>query len=326
MLSRLAQVSSVRPMTCLTAARTSLSQAHASKKLCTVSKTAEDGALMAVLGVWPSLDFEKMANDLATATDSVYQNVEHCSNGWVARYELWSVQDRTRQRTYQIDLDPTEVQLLLRQSFRQDMEEIRLTPKTHTSSPSTIAFEYAQTEKKFNASFPLSIAYDCMRFAVLRTIYQLPDNPLTRETEPTSTVLPLQSLPHYNQKWTINGLPIYNPRSKYGLALNELSLLAIRDWYAYSISFDSKAQYIVFCDYQKPCITHIAVFCISSESKLILELVRSVKSSIPPPRPKCETFHPSRALLAFSAGYDIWTWDFGLRKNFLSFQDYTTGN
>lgn len=313
-------------MTCLTAARTSLSQAHASKKLCTVSKTAEDGALMAVLGVWPSLDFEKMANDLATATDSVYQNVEHCSNGWVARYELWSVQDRTRQRTYQIDLDPTEVQLLLRQSFRQDMEEIRLTPKTHTSSPSTIAFEYAQTEKKFNASFPLSIAYDCMRFAVLRTIYQLPDNPLTRETEPTSTVLPLQSLPHYNQKWTINGLPIYNPRSKYGLALNELSLLAIRDWYAYSISFDSKAQYIVFCDYQKPCITHIAVFCISSESKLILELVRSVKSSIPPPRPKCETFHPSRALLAFSAGYDIWTWDFGLRKNFLSFQDYTTGN
>ncbi|KAI0972800.1 hypothetical protein F4678DRAFT_460361 [Xylaria arbuscula] len=311
MLSRIAHMSSVRPMTRLTATEIPLSQAHASKKLCTVSRTAEDGALMAVLGVWPSLDFEKMANGLAKATDSVYQSVEHCSDGWVARYELWSVQDRTRQRTYQIDLDPTEVQLLLRQSFRQDIEEIHLSPKTNTSS-STIAFECAQTEKKFNASFPLSIAYDCMRFAVLRTIYQLPDNPLTCKTEPTSAVLPLQSLPHYNQKWTTNGLPIYNPRSKYDPALIELSLLAIRDWYAYSISFDSKDQYVVFCDYQKPCITHIAVFCISSESELMPELVRSVKSSIPPPRPKCEIFHPSKALLAFSAGYDIWTWDFGI--------------
>ncbi|KAF2970085.1 hypothetical protein GQX73_g3435 [Xylaria multiplex] len=318
-LSRIAQVSSTRPMTCLTAAKTSLSQAHASKKLCTVSKTAEDGSLMAVLGVWPSLDFEKMANGLATATDSVYQNIEHCSDGWVARYELWSVQDRTCRRTYRIDLDPTEVQLLLRQSFRQDMEAILLSPIMYASSPSTIAFECAETEKKFNASFPLSIAYDCMRFAVLRTIYQLPDNPLTCKTKPTSTVLPLQSLPHYNEKWTTNGLPIYNPPlnplsdlPKYSRALIELSLSAIRDWYAYSISFDSKAKYIVFCDYQKPCITHIAVFCISSESELMLELVRSVKSSIPPPRPKCETFHPSRTLLAFSAGYDIWIWDFGI--------------
>ncbi|KAI1361464.1 hypothetical protein F5Y08DRAFT_342646 [Xylaria arbuscula] len=244
-LSRIAEVNSIPPLTRLTPAKTSLSRAHASRKLCTVSKTAEDGTLMAVLGVWPSLDFEKMATRMATATDSVYQNVEHCIDGWVARYELWSVRDRTRQRTYQINLDPTEVQLLLRQSFRQDIGEIGLTTKPDTSSPSTILFECAQTEKKFNASFPLSIAYDCMRFAVLRTIYQLPESPLACNTQPTSAVLPLQSLPHYSQKWTTNGLSIYNPRLKYGPALLELGLLGIRDWYAYSISFDSKAHKVL---------------------------------------------------------------------------------
>ncbi|KAI0151834.1 hypothetical protein GGR57DRAFT_173512 [Xylariaceae sp. FL1272] len=214
----MAQAGSTRRTACFTTSKPSLSATHASKSLCTISKTAEDGLFMAVLGVWPSLHFEIMSNNLEKADNSVYKNVENCNDGWVARYELWSVKDRTRQRSFQIDLDPTEVLLLLRQSFRQDIKRVDLSAKPGRFSHSRIVLECVETEQRFNASFPLSIAHDCMRFAVLRTIYQLPDNPLTSRTEPTYAVLPLQSLLHYNQKWTTQGLRTYDTLLNYSSA------------------------------------------------------------------------------------------------------------
>jgi hypothetical protein len=288
-LSRIRQPASTFSMTYLTPAESATKKLHSSKSLCTISATAGDGSVMAVLSVWPSAAFGKMASTVARGT--AYRDAERCSHGWIARYELWTVKDRTRQRSYQVALEPTEILLLLRQSFRQDLDK-----------------DWSQG--KFETSFPLAIAHDCNRFAVLRTVYQIPEDPLSDGTEPVACKIPLHFLQYYEQKWAVEKIPTYDPKPKDESKVNELSMLGIRDWYAYSISFDTTGSYLSFSDYQKPCITHIAIFRLSRLPDLNVEYVRSVRSTIAPPRPNLEVFHPSLPLFAFYAGFEVWVWEY----------------
>ena len=85
-----------------------------------ISRTTWDGLLNGALSVWPVEEFEKDWQSLgADYRHSTYQ----LCDGWVAKYEIWTLnQEMRRLVDTTLPLRSEEVNLLLRQSFRGDGE------------------------------------------------------------------------------------------------------------------------------------------------------------------------------------------------------------
>lgn len=257
--------------------------------LCTISVTSSDGMLMGVLAVYSSPGFEGFWKKLNPAT-AYYRDAESFCAGWTARYELWSL-DSARLASFSIELPKLEILILLRQSFREERWNQHM----------------GHFGERLALSFPSAINHDCRTFALLRTVYGICPTESGINGAMRSCTLPLESLDHYESKWTLR-LDTFNPGDV--AHLNTAFGLAWRDWYTYSISFSPNGRYLSFADYQKPCITHLVVFEICYGDPFRARLVRSTMARLGPPRVSQMKFHPQYSLIAFLCEVKVWVWDF----------------
>ncbi|KAK4454446.1 hypothetical protein QBC34DRAFT_482279 [Podospora aff. communis PSN243] len=240
--------------------------------LCKVSTTSVDGKVMGVLSIYPCPGFARFWRTLDITT-AYYQDAEKFSAGWIARYEVWSVDSTTRMAGCDVSLSASEILLLLR----------------HLGEPS--ANEDSEGgDEKLEISFPTSIGHDCQNERIL-----------------TSFVLPLQSLTVSGSKWT-SQLGTFDPGEF--AHFPDTFRAAWRDWYTYSLSFSPDGRYICFADYQKPCITQLAVFELGRGTRFEAELIRSTMARLGPPKVSDLKFHPRLPVLAFLSERRVWIWDF----------------
>ncbi|KAK0627295.1 hypothetical protein B0T14DRAFT_134399 [Immersiella caudata] len=282
--------------------------------LCKISSTSRDGKVVGVLSIYPCLGFAHFWRTLDIAT-AYYQDAEKLSAGWIARYEVWSVDETTRIAGCDIPLSPTEILLLLRQSFRESSSKQPLPggPAVNGPLPSVPGINGPPAERgaercdqNLEISFPASIGHDCRTVCLLRTIYNIrPSSENDRILR--SYVLPLQNLSFSGAKWT-SQLSTFDPGEL--SYLPEVFRAAWRDWYTYSLSFSPDGRYLCFADYQKPCITQLAVFEVSYGARFEARLVHSTMVRHRPPRVSEMKFHPRLSLLAFLSENKVWIWDF----------------
>jgi hypothetical protein len=300
-LSKIVEASRIRPVTTLAP------KDNAGKSvqcLCTISSTSANGMLVGVLSVYSSQEFEEFWKTMNSKT--VYQDAEQFCSSWIAKYELWSPDSKLRRASLDIQLPEAEILLVLRQSFRQN-------PFKHQNHLSMEQVQYNEgDDKALETSFPLAIGHDCLTFAILRTVYTIHQtDPESNPGKCESFLLPLEFLDHFNAKWTPH-LETFNPDEL--AKIPEVLRPSFRDWYTYAIAFSTDGKYLSFADYQKPCITHLAVFDLLREPRFSSCLVgwTMVRNGLP--RVKDMIFHPTLTLLAFLSEWKVWIWDFSRGK------------
>ena len=298
-LSRLAEASGTPIITTMTPDGPKGEDGKSIQCLCTVSSNASDGITEGVLSIYPSPAFERFWKTMNAAT--AYQEAERFSSGWTAKYELWSLDSKTRLASLDISLPESEIRLLLRQSFRQDLSKRR----NPFNSQQICCGE--RDDESFETSFPMAISHDCLTFAILRTVHNIRLRESASITACRSFVLPLDFLEHFHAKWTPQ-LNVFDPDNF--SFLPEIFRISWRDWYTYSISFSPDGKYLSFADYQTPCMTHLAVFEVFQEPRFSARLVRWTMVRFGPPRVKEMVFHPQQPLLAFLSEMKVWIWDF----------------
>ena len=116
-----------------------------SRPLCTVSITATELNINAVLSIWPSKEYEQRWRALR-ANDSISRMEEVCAN-WTARYEVWEASGQNRIADMRIAVNEQEIWLHLRQSL------------------------YEKDVGDWSTSFPLEISKNAQSFVILRTVY-----------------------------------------------------------------------------------------------------------------------------------------------------------
>jgi hypothetical protein len=197
--------------------------------LCTVSSTSNDGMTVAVLSIYPSSQFELHWKSIDATT--AYREAEKLSVGWIAKYEVWPSDSKTRLASLNIALLQSEIRLLIRQSFCQNVSRLNRTSNG------------TQAHESFETSFPMAIGHDCCTFAILRTVYHIRPGDSTSNYVLRRSLLPLECLEHFNAKWGAE-LDIFDPED-FGF-LPDRFRLSFRDWHFYTTSFSPDGKYLAF--------------------------------------------------------------------------------
>jgi len=273
-------------------------------RLCTISSTSSDGNVVGVLSIYPCSGFTSFWRTLDIAT-AFYRDVERFSAGWIARYEVWSADSTTRMAGCDIPLSESEILLLLRQSFREGTS--KPPEPAGLNDTRSEGQDSERFDERLETSFPTAIGHDCRTFAILRTVYNIRPSASGTDSLLRSFLLPLQQLDYSGSKWT-SQLATFDPGELTPFPV--VFRAAWRDWYAYRVSFSPDGKYLAFADYQKPCITQLAVFEISDGTNFGSRLVRSSMVRLGLPRVSDLRFHPQQTPLAFLSERKVWVWDF----------------
>jgi hypothetical protein len=163
--------------------------------------------------------------------------------------------------------------------------DYRQNPFKHWKSSLREQIQYNKCDDKDReTSFPLAIGHDRMAFAILRTVYTIHQTDQESNSgNCRSFLLPLEFLDHFDSKWTSH-LETFNPNEL--AKFSEVFRPSFRDWYTYAIAFSTGGKYLSFAEYQKPCITHLAVFELLREPRFSNCLVRWTMVRNGAPRPK----------------------------------------
>ncbi|KAF9736590.1 hypothetical protein PMIN04_009655 [Paraphaeosphaeria minitans] len=265
-----------------------------------ISSLTSDGSMMATLNIYPSSSFERFWKRIDPST--AYEEAEqHCSH-WKAIYEIWSTESKSRIGSATIALPETEIRLLIRQSFRQNPYKGQ---DPHSRNGAILYSEL--DDKSFDTSFPLSMGPDCLTFSILRTVYKVTPADSVASCTSDFFVLPLDILPHFESRWGSH-LATFDPDDFAFLAPNDR--VDWRDWYAYSVSFSGRGEYIAFADYQTPCMTHLAIFQIIQEPRFGARVLRSTMIRRGKPWVKEVIFHRESPVVAFLSENRVWVWEF----------------
>jgi len=289
--SRFLYQSTTAKVTCLAPKRLE-TNTNSSRPLCDISATASDGSLNGVLSIWPSRNYENHWQDLTP--DSSHDLLQNVCSGWIARYEVWSVQSQAaadRRADIRIPLDTAEIMLQMRQSFRQ---------------------EYMNGWK---TSFPMVISDDTKSFIILRTLFVLtPAN----ETEPAScksVVIPMDFSESLDSKWT-DQLRVFNPSERGIQDLPPTLRLLHHDWYTYSMIFSPNRQYLFFSDDRRSFVSCLAVFKITVEDDLKVSLMGSGRFATEQHGGLSKViFHPTYDFIIFRNGTEVGLWHFKRRMH-----------
>lgn len=257
-----------------------------SRKLCHISAASTDGRVLGVLSVWPSAQYESFWRNLDP--DAAYAQVESFCDGWLARYEL-----RSTDGTYShlsdivIPLEPSEVALQMRQSFRHE----------HDVS--------------WKTSFPMAISPNGLSLVILRTVYQISHESLLR-SRPSwrSSILPLHTIDNLWDRWIESRLRPFNPVTSSLQCLPPTLRLLSRDWYRYSTTFSSDSRYLLFSDRFGPFTGHLVLFCVPENGGIRL-IANTTYSCIKSRSIELTTFHPVLTILAFVSAGRVYVWDYG---------------
>ncbi|KAK8140205.1 hypothetical protein PG984_000271 [Apiospora sp. TS-2023a] len=282
--------------------------------LCSISSTSNTGQITGVLTIIPSAEFVRFWR--SDNHSEAYTQGESFCGGWVANYEIWSQDSKTRMATFQIPLPQKEIMILLRQSFREEsnicISELEGTDALFYE----VTFDAESYKATFNTgnyktSFPLAIGNDCLTFSVLRTIYRvLPD-----QSKPMgayqSSLLPLECIDCYQTKWG-EELSTFSPKCP--SSIPDALYMNWRDWYTYSVSISPGGTMASFADYIKPCQVTLAVFLLDLTPTLTLRCIKLTRARLGQPRVTQMHFHPWRPLLTFLAEDKVWLWNFGEDK------------
>ncbi|KAK7968989.1 hypothetical protein PG988_008062 [Apiospora saccharicola] len=249
--------------------------------LCSVSSTSSDGRMTGTLSIVPAADFVQSWR--GSNVSEAYARGERFCDGWVAHYEIWSHDSRSKQASFQIPLPQEEILIALRQSFRESL-----------SDPGSLEI-----------AFPLAIGPDCLAFTVLRTVYKI----LPGQSKPLATyqssLLPLECFEHFRVNW---GNELHTFEFWHRICVRPYW----RDVYRYSISFSPDSKMLSFADYRMPCQVNMAIFKVIQGATLSLQCVQTTRANMLSSPPVKEMhFHPWRALLVFLAETRTYLWKFG---------------
>ncbi|KAK7941301.1 uncharacterized protein PG986_013688 [Apiospora aurea] len=147
--------------------------------LCSISSTSSAARVTGVLTIIPPAEFVRFWR--STNPSQAYTQGESFCEGWVAKYEVWAQDSKSRLASFKIPLPQKEILVLFRQSFRHEFQYCL----AGSENPDVLGLGHEVTigPKKHKTSFPLAIGHDCLTFAVLRTIYRITPN----QSEPMGT-------------------------------------------------------------------------------------------------------------------------------------------
>ncbi|KAJ8115345.1 hypothetical protein OPT61_g2995 [Boeremia exigua] len=153
-------------------------QSRSSRYLSKISEMSEDGKTVAILSIWPSKDFETSAQSSMTPIASMLHTL---CNGWVARYELWTVaDDPSCIADGCIPLDADEVHLQIQRSIWQ--------------------FDPSYSHGYWKIQFPTAISPDTSVICIIRTVYAFTVTK-SNEAKMHTTLLPLHLYPALRNIW-----------------------------------------------------------------------------------------------------------------------------
>jgi hypothetical protein len=263
-----------------------LGQGSSSRELCHISTTSADGRVLGLLSVWPSAQYESFWSSLDP--DAAYDLVENFCHGWFARYEL-----RSTDGTYGhlsdviIPLDPSEVALQMKQSFRHEC---------HAS---------------WKTSFPTAISPDGLTLVILRTVYQISnERRLNSSPRWRASVLPLHTIDGLQDKRTQSKLHAFNPATPNLQHLPPALRLLSRDWYRYSITFSADSRHLLFSDHFEAFIGHLVLFQILDGGAVRL-VANTTFHCVKARSIQLTAFHPELTVLAFVSTGHVYLWDYG---------------
>ena len=253
--------------------------------LSTISRTTLDGLLNGALSVWPVQEFEEDWQSLgADYRHSTYQ----LCDGWVAKYEVWTLNQEIRRLVdVTLPLKSEEVNLLLRQSFRGDGEG-------------------------WKSSFPLAISDDLRSVTILRTLYVFNLATASSPTKLQSAVIKLDFVESLRQKWR-EDTQAFDMERKDIQALPLTLKYLHTTWYHYTFTFGPRGDFLAFSDYQRGNLfglqQHFAIYQICREDTLSVKLVKWTDSVFSTPILRV-AFHPTYDIVVFERGGTINLWYF----------------
>ncbi|KAF1960875.1 hypothetical protein CC80DRAFT_501123 [Byssothecium circinans] len=313
--SRIAEALGVSTATCIVPKSSSCTSKEKVRCLASISSTSNDGSIVGTLTIYASAEYEKFWRSMDAAT-AFHQAEDYC-DGWTATYEVWSVESRKRQASMDVPIPPSEIRILIRQSFRQNPFKAQPTGGQYSVNGRTTSPLYRPVlgqgtvrtvDKSFEMSFPMVIGPDCLAFVILRTVYSIRPTNSPSSYTCTSALLPLDFLEHFATTWGPSRRT-FEPNHHPDLIPNILHI-SWYDWYFYSVSFSASGKYIAFSDYQVPCKTQVAVFEIEKDPRIELRLINWTTARIGPPKVKEMIFHPQVPILGFHGEGKTWIWQF----------------
>lgn len=247
-----------------------------SRSLCTISSVSSDCNQTGILTIWPSTAFEESWQKLEPGEPLT--SMLHLCSGWRATYELW-IQDE-RKHSIQIDLEESEVSMLMRQSFREELTN------------------------EWKTSFPLVISPSLTSFIILRTLFTL--NPSTY----TKSKIDLSFLDSTYSYWNPDLQP-FEPQIQDLPNLPPFLRHLHHDWYSYKFTFSPSEDYILFSDFvYHQESTNLSILRRSPLGKV--EHISSLKIKMPfrHEHKLLSIFHPGEDLLFFFASGQVQAWRF----------------
>jgi hypothetical protein len=252
---------------------------RSSRPLCTISATAADSSLSAVLSIWPSKRYEERWQDLKP--NEAISRVEDVCTDWIARYEVWNLHTKQKIADMRIPLDNSEVWLHMRQSL------------------------YEKTSGEWSTSFPAVISNDVRSFVILRTLFVFHVPTTTTAATYQKAVLKIDFAESHQDRWT-KCLKPFNPLDD---KIRDRPLKWIhRDRYTYTITLSPNSRYLSFMDYDLS--TNLAIFEIILENTLRTEFIGHITGGVLSRSSFKTAFHPSEDLIAISSATVVCLWAF----------------
>ena len=252
-----------------------------------ISLTTRDGLLNGALSVWPVQEFEEHWKTLGT--EYRHSTYELC-DGWVAKYEVWSL-DQGLHRLVDVTLPikGDEVNLLLRQSLRGDAEG-------------------------WKSSFPLTISDDLRSIIVLRTLYVFDLATASTPAKMQSVVIELDFVEGLRSNWRDDTRAFDIDRTEFHAMPLILKYIHTM-WYYYTFTFSPRGDFLAFSDYRHKSFgqQHLAIYQIFREDALSVKLINWTDFSAGFTIIKSVTriaFHPTYDIVAFERQGTINLWCF----------------
>ena len=272
-----------------------------SKALCTISRTATDRHLTAVLTVWPSKAYEE-SWEVPGAYMGDYRKTEaEVSHGWIVTYELWN-HENSRQKVIDtsVQLCAREVSLLLRQSSR------------------------VKRDDDWGVSVPLAIGSRLSSFVILRTLYRCDmakNGPLDSIR---SVVIPLVCHKELRSRWAPSFVTIpgdwYSYQFHFGL--NDRYLVFTEEVRTSNMApayggvfddiFEKRTEPYAGRMYATSSKLTTAVYEIEERDDLRVRLQGAIQNEEPV---TSAAVHHSRPILALSLRRSVNVWEFGSGKS-----------
>lgn len=219
-------------------------------------------------------------------TDSHFQQLRLSCSGWIAQYELQSIDGKGGiTKSLRIPLQEDDILLHLTQSLRR-------------------LDHYLDGTERWELLFPITIAPDPILICILRKVYVL--NFSSKGASYMHHTLQLDFHDHLKRKWCIL------ERSKlWSLQTIDCYKYTMDHVYEYKITFSPNSKYLVFCDNSSMSDSTVSVFEFDRDtptSRLMhfSTMTGNIGGGIRP----CE-FHPILPVLVFSnASRTCHIWDF----------------